>query len=231
MESTLTNLCSQRCSLFRSSIFRKQVVALTGLGLSGFLLTHVLGNSLMFLGPEAYNSYSHKLITNPFIYVAEVGLAVLFLVHVGLTIRLTLENRRARPNTPGALASEYEKRARFGSRSMILTGLLTFVFLVFHLITFKWGTYYEATYQGVAMRDLHRLVIEKFNQPLYTGWYLLCLVVLGVHLSHGFSAAFQSLGVENVRSRGLKRIGWAFAILIAGGFIAQPIYAILVGGK
>lgn len=218
-------------TLLNTTIVRKQLVAITGLALSGFVLSHMAGNLLLFFGPQTYNEYSHKLTSTPLIYIAEAGLVVFFLVHVYLAVTLTLQNRKARPVAPGAIPSNHEKQARFGSRSMILTGLLIFVFLVLHLITFKYGTHYEATYDGVVMRDIHRLVVEKFNQPLYTGWYFLALIILGVHLSHGFSASFQSLGIFSVRQPVLKKIGWAFALLVTGGFISQPIYAILVGGK
>src|SRR5687768_6460911 len=128
-------------TLLKSTIVRKQIVALTGLALSGFVLMHMSGNCLMFFGPAVYNEYSHKLITNPLIYVAEVGLVAMFLIHIVLAVGLTLENRKARPVAPGAIPSAHEKRARFGSKSMVLTGILVFVFLVLHLITFKFGTY------------------------------------------------------------------------------------------
>jgi succinate dehydrogenase / fumarate reductase cytochrome b subunit len=105
------------------------------------------------------------------------------------------------------------------------------VFTILHLITFKWGAYYQATYGGVEMRDLYRLVLEKFSEPLYVGWYIFALLVLFVHMSHGFSAAFQSLGFIGVRNPGLKRTGIAFAILITAGFISQPVYLFLTGGK
>jgi succinate dehydrogenase / fumarate reductase cytochrome b subunit len=171
------------------------------------------------------------MVNNPLIYVAEAGLLLMFLVHVALATQLALENRRAAAADGGCLKSRGEKSPRFGSRSMILTGLLTFVFVVLHLITFKFGTHYEVTYDGVVVRDLHRLVLEKFNQPIYTAWYLFALVVLGVHLSHGVSSFFQTLGLGSVRNKNLKKIGYAFAVLVAGGFISQPIYAILVGVK
>lgn len=225
--STATLKCSHLCS----TVFKKQIVALTGLGLSGFVLAHMSGNLLMFLGPEAYNTYGHKLVTNPLIYPAEIALVVMFVVHIFLAASLTRQNRLAKPQTAGALRSGSEKMARFGSQSMILTGAVVFVFTVLHLITFKWGTYYEATYQGVVMRDLHRLVVEKFQEPLYVGWYLFSLALLGVHLSHGFSATFQSLGIGSVRWPCLKKLGWAFGLLIALGFMSQPIYVVLTKGN
>ena len=81
------------------------------------------------------------------------------------------------------------------------------------------------------MRDLHRLVIEIFKSPLYTIGYLFSMVVLFVHLAHGFSAVFQSLGLFSVRGYIIKKLGWAFALLVAGGFFIQPIYGYFYGGK
>jgi succinate dehydrogenase / fumarate reductase cytochrome b subunit len=114
---------------------------------------------------------------------------------------------------------------------MALSGLLLLAFLILHLITFKWGTYYSVQYGGIEMRDLYRLVAEKFQNLWFVGWYLLCLCLLGLHLSHGFAATFQSLGFGRVRNRGLRIAGWLFATIVAGGFISQPLYFILGGGK
>ncbi len=218
-------------TFLKSSVGRKFLVGLTGLGLSGFVLTHMAGNMLMFVGPEAYNTYGHKLTSTPLIYLAEAGLLAMFVVHMGLALKLALENKQARGTGPSQNASNCEKNARFGSRYMALTGILVLAFIVLHLISFKYGTYYSVNYQGVEMRDLHRLVVEKFKSPLYSGWYLFSMIVLFVHLAHGFSAAFQSLGFFSVRNCLIKKIGWAFALLVAGGFFIQPIYGYFYGGN
>lgn len=218
-------------SLFCSTIFRKQIVGLSGLAISGFVLIHMLGNCLMFLGPQAYNVYGHQLTSGAAYLPIEIGLTIAFLIHIVMAIIVSVENRKATPSTAGAMKTRGEKKARFGSASMIYTGMLTLVFLILHLITFRFGTYYEATYNGLVVRDLHRLMVEKFNEPLYTGWYLFSLVILGIHLSHGFGAVFQTLGFASVRNKAVNRLGWLFAIVVAGGFMAQPLYAIWVGGK
>ncbi len=215
----------------KSSVGRKFLVGITGLGLSGFVLTHMAGNMLMFVGPEAYNTYGHKLITNPFIYIAEVGLLAIFFVHMGLALCLALENKKARALAPSQKPSNCEKDARLGSRYMVHTGILVFVFVVLHLITFKYGPYYPVSYHGVEMRDLHRLIVENFKSPLYSGWYLFSMVILFSHLVHGFSASFQSLGFFSVRNCLIKKMGWAFAFIIAGGFFIQPIYGYFYGGN
>jgi len=217
--------------LFCTSIGKKMIVGVTGLALSLFVLSHMLGNLLLLVGPEAYNRYSYNLLHAWYLYPAEVGLLLCFLVHIFFATKLAFENRAARPiasHPPGMCSA---KGARFGSKSMIYTGLLVLVFTVLHLITFKWGSYYDIAYNGTQMRDLYKLVVEKFSQPLYVSWYLISLVVLGVHLSHGFSATFQSLGFASVRNPRLKQVGWAFVIVVTAGFISQPVYLFLTGGK
>jgi succinate dehydrogenase / fumarate reductase cytochrome b subunit len=181
------------------------------------------GNLLLFVGPEAYNKYSHALISNPLIYAAEAGLVLFFLLHAGLAISLTLKNRAARPEGYAGSASG-EKATGFAAKTMILSGLVLLTFTVLHLITFKYGPHYSVNYNGVEMRDIYRLVAEKFKDPLYVGWYLFSLLVLGMHLSHGFKASFQSLGLVAANNPTLCKIGWAFAAVVTLGFMSQPIY-------
>ncbi|NBX93602.1 MAG: cytochrome B subunit [Proteobacteria bacterium] len=214
-------------SFLSSSVGQKFLVALTGLGLSGFVLTHMLGNLLLFVGPNAYNLYGHKLTSTPLIYVAEVVLVTLFVVHVGLTLKLQKANRASRPIAPSQLPNVCVKRASFASRTMALSGLMILSFAILHLVTFKFGPYYAVTVDGVEMRDLYKLVQESFQKEWYTGFYLVCMVILFTHLSHGFTAAFQSLGLSNTHNTWLKRIGFVFALVVAGGFFSQPLYMYL----
>ena len=218
-------------ALFCSSIGKKFWMALTGLGLGLFMVLHVSGNMLLFLGPQAYNLYTYHVEKNPVTPIVEVLLIIGFVIHVYLGITLTLQNRAARGTSPARRPTSWLKAASFPARSMILTGLLIFVFVILHLMTFKFGPRYEVTYDGVVMRDLYRLVIERLSDPLYAAWYLFSMVVLGAHLSHGFSATMQSLGISGVRNPKVKRAGLALAFLIAAGFFSQPILALLVKGK
>ncbi len=207
----------------RSSIGKKKLVGLSGLGIVGFTLTHMSGNLLLFVGGDAYNKYAHALTSNPLIFVAEAGLVGMFLLHIILTVQLTMANREARPVAYGAAATG-PKATSFAAKTAILSGALILAFLVLHLLSFKYGEVYTTTVDGVEMRDLYRLVAEKFHDPLYVGWYLLCLLLLGMHLSHGVSASFQSLGLFASNHPVLKKIGIAAAVIIAGGFITQPLY-------
>lgn len=215
------------CQFTRSTVGKKFLVAITGLGLSGFLLSHMAGNLLLLVSAEAYNKYSHSLVTNPLIYVAEAGLVFLFLLHLGLAISLWLDNRAARDNR--YLVSPKNKGTTFAAKSMIYTGLLTLVFLVLHLITFKYGAHYTVNYNGVEMRDMYRLVAEEFQKPLYIAWYLFALVVLGLHLSHGLSATVQSLGLGSSINCKLKRATIGLVLILILGFMSQPIFMMIKG--
>jgi succinate dehydrogenase / fumarate reductase cytochrome b subunit len=211
-----------------SSVGKKKVVGLTGLAISLFTLTHMAGNMLMFVSADAYNLYSHNLISNPAIYLAEGGLVAFFLIHIILTVQLAMDNRAARP-VGYMQAAHGVKRTSFAAKTAILSGSLLLVFVILHLQTFKYGAVYTTTVDGVEMRDIYTLVVEKFHEPGYVAWYLLSLVILGMHLSHGFKASFQSLGLFAANHPTPTKLGWAFAILVAGGFITQPLAVYFFG--
>lgn len=209
---------------FSSAIGRKQVMGISGLIWSGFVLTHMAGNMLILVSADAYNKYGHALISNPLLPIAEIALVVFLAMHVIDGLWLTYENRKARPQKY-AMPTNGKKAARFQSKFMAFHGTLLLVFIVLHIITFKYGTYYETTVDGVVMRDLHRLVIEVFKSPGYVAWYAISMVAVGLHLSHGFYSAFASLGIFHSRfSPLLSKIGYAYAFIVAAGFLSQPIY-------
>lgn len=214
-----------------SSIGKKQIMALTGLALSGFTVSHLLGNFLIFLGPEVFNLYGHKLTTNPAIYIAEAGLTVLFLVHMGMAIRLTIENNAARPQKY-YMKIKTGRGASFASSTMVYTGMILFAFIISHLLHFKFGAHYSANYNGVEMRDLHRLVMETFTNPGYVIWYIISMIAIGIHLSHGIQSTFQSFGINHPKYTPLiEKIGTAVAIFVAVGFSSIPIWAFVQGAK
>lgn len=211
-----------------STIGRKQLIGVTGLGLSFFVLTHMLGNMLILVGPEAYNEYSHKLISNPLIYLAEAGLLALFVGHLVFALRLSYKNWRAR-DTRYAMYPSGLKRTTWTQRSLWAQGLLILVFLILHLITFKYGNHYTATYNGVEMRDLHKLIVEVFHNPIYVGWYLVSLFVLGLHLSHGVGSSFQTLGIHHPRYQcAIRSFSIGYAIIVIAGFVSQPVYVFFI---
>ncbi len=223
--------CGRFCSWLCSSVGQKQLVGVAGLGLVGFLLVHMLGNVLIFFGPKAYNLYSHALISNPLIYGAEAGLLGIFVLHICIATALHFKNKKAKGRAYAQKASG-AKSTHLWQRSLWWQGVVVLVFVVYHLVTFKFGPYYEAVYDTQTVRDLHLLVVEVFSQPLYVVGYLVALGILGVHLGHGVRSSFESLGVSGVMANGVTangsstcaRLSWGVAALIVGGFMLQPVY-------
>jgi succinate dehydrogenase / fumarate reductase cytochrome b subunit len=224
---------STRATFFSSSVGTKILIALTGLALFGFLVIHLAGNLLLLVGPEAFNEYSHKLISNPLVYVAEAGLAAVFALHVFKAVANWASNRNARP-------VKYVKKARAGhtsraslaSTAMIVTGAVTFVFVILHLKTFKFGPWYEVSSTDGPVRDLYRLTFEVFANPYYVVFYVICMALVLLHLRHGLSSAMQSLGASHPRfNRLILTAGTVLAIAVGAGFAIIPIYVFLAGGR
>lgn len=228
MNSECDSPCACSCKL--SSIGKKQVMGVTGLMLCGFLLTHMLGNFLIFKGPDAFNAYSHALISNPLIGVAEVILTLIFLSHIAMAVKLTRENKMARP-------IEYHSRklsgrgATFASSTMIYTGMITFVFLIFHILGLKYGTVYTVELHGAEVRDIYRTTVEYFASPLHVAGYILAIVSLGIHVSHGFWSAFQSLGLNHPKYMPkIKMFSKCFGIVVILAYSAFPLFCFFKGG-
>jgi len=213
----------QGSGFLKSSIGRKALMAVTGLLLIGFLIAHVAANLLILVDPEAFNAYSHKLISNPLIYVAELGLLGLFVAHLGAGIITERRNRGARPIAYGMKQNAgHNSRKTLASSTMIFSGVLALLFVPLHIWGFKFGAYYESTTHP-GTRDLARLVVEEFQNPFLVGWYVLAMVVIGFHAFHGIGSAFESLGVTLNQRAWLKNGGRALALLIFGGFLVIPL--------
>jgi succinate dehydrogenase / fumarate reductase cytochrome b subunit len=206
-------------------------MAITGLMLCGFLLSHMLGNFLIFKGADAFNKYSHTLISNPLIYVAEGILGLLFLSHILMGIRLTIENKKARPE-PYYMRKTSGNGATVASSTMPYTGMLALVFLISHIMGLKFGTHYTTVVDGVEMRDIYKTTIEYFQNPLAVIFYIITMCALAFHTAHGFWSAFQSLGFSHPKyTPKIRCIARAYGLLVAVGFSAFPIYSYIIGGK
>ncbi len=215
---------SHCCGWVASTLGRKEIIGITGLGLCGFLLTHMAANLLIMFSPQMYNEYSHALISNPLIYVAEAGLLALFFAHLATASLISISNMKAR-GSQYVVRPNGDKGTSLVRRTLWAQGLLILVFLILHLNTFKFGTIYTVNYGQGEIRDLHKLVIEVFQQPGYIAWYLVALVVLLFHLSHGFASSLQTLGVHHPRyQRGIQVAGWGYTLIVSLGFIVQPLY-------
>jgi succinate dehydrogenase / fumarate reductase, cytochrome b subunit len=207
-----------------SSVGTKLVIGLTGLALFLYLVLHLAGNLLVFLGPEVFNEYSHKLISNPLIVPIEIGLLIVFLLHIFKTVKMYIDNQRARPaKYEVKRPAGHTSRKGLASSTMIWTGLVTLVFVVIHLKQFKFGALYEVGATGV--RDLYRLEMELFRNPATVALYAVAMLLIGFHLRHGISSAFQSVGIDDPRrTRWILRAGTWLAIVIAGGLGFIPLW-------
>lgn len=205
-------------------------MGLTGLALAGFVFVHMAGNLLIiFKGADAYNAYGHQITSNPLYPLMGYGLLGIFIIHIITAIMITWDNKKARPDKYAGGATKGEKAVPVASRTMAYTGALLMAFLITHLITFKYGIVYTTQVNGVEMRDLAKLFFEVFQSPGYVFWYVVSLVGVALHLKHGFAAAFQSLGFWHPRyTPALKCLAGLYGLVVALGFIAQPLYAFFI---
>ena len=215
---------SSRIRVFSSSVGTKLLVGITGLALFLYLITHIAGNALVFFGPTTFNQYAHTLTSNPLIPVIEIGLLLIFLVHVYKTVTMYLGNQQARPVSYARKKSPGRpSRKTFASSTMIFSGLWLLIFIVIHVRAFKYGAEYEA---AGGVRDLYRLEMENFRSPLAVAFYVLSMLVVGSHLWHGASSAVQSLGMVHARwTPRVLILGKLLAVLIAGAFIVIAVWA------
>lgn len=222
-------------TLFNSSIGKKQVMAITGLSLTLFLLVHMLGNLLIYVSSDAFNMYSYTLTSNPLIYVAEAGLIALFVSHIGLAIKLTLENKQARP-VGYYMKHKTGRGTTFASQTMPYTGMIGAIFVIIHIINFKLATITGqgiemVTVDGIEMINLYKLVIAHFQDPVAIFIYFVGVAAFGIHLSHGFGSAFQTLGLRHPKYTPIiEKTSLALSILITVGFWSVPIWAYITGG-
>ena len=205
-------------SLYRSSVGKKSIMAASGLLLSLFLLTHLIGNSVSFLGRDAFNAYAAKLHSvGNLIYVFEAGLLFLFLIHIITGIILYLENIQARPSRYSVSTTEGGRS--WGSRTMPYTGAIIIVFIIVHLLNFHF------TDKSLAVADLVR---ELLSRPPLAFFYIVSLLTVALHLSHGAWSLFQSIGFNHDKyNRLLLKGALAFSIVVGLVFILIPVLALV----
>jgi succinate dehydrogenase / fumarate reductase cytochrome b subunit len=208
--------------LLGSSIGGKFLVAITGLGMVGFLIAHVSGNLLIFTGtPDALAEYAEGLRKFPVLLLGlRVGLIVMTVVHVVLAIKLNLANQAARPI---AYQKKRYIRATFASRTMVYTGLLVLFYAVYHLAHFTWRVT-NPEIGALGPWEVYRMLILSFQDPVQVLLYVLAMIVLGLHLSHGISSLFQSMGLNHPKYNGLIRaLGPTLGTLLALAYISIPM--------
>jgi len=217
-------------AIWNSSLGKKYLMAITGLALVGFVIAHLLGNLQIFLGPEALNRYGHFLQTTPeLVWPLRIGLLAMIVLHIVAAIALSRENRAARP-VPYA---HFEVvAASYASRTMFMSGIIIFVFIVYHLLHFTiqvpqinlTGQDFRTLEDAKQRHDIYAMMVTGYRNPFVSGFYVLGIALLSQHLSHGISSMFQSLGF----GKRFDRLAMTIAILIFVGYISIPA-AVLVG--
>lgn len=214
-------------ALFRSRMFQKLLLALTGLFLCLFLIVHLAGNLQLFRpeaeARQAFNAYAELLVGNPFVMVVSWGLYGCIGLHVILSAWTTWQGRR----TGGHYA--HDGRAASSAwhrRNMGLLGSIILIFLVLHFRDF-WRPF---RFGGTEMdpwgrRDLYALVQHAFAQRWYVVAYVLAMAALGLHLVHGVESAATTLGLHHRRAhKWVRALGRTFAVLVAIAFASIPVF-------
>lgn len=217
--------------LLRSSIFRKQLIAITGLMIVGFVLVHLAGNLMLYAGPEKYNHYSEMLLSmGELLWVIRIGLIAAAAIHVVLTLQLALENYRARKDRYAVYQPVGDRS--FATKTMKYSGGLILLFLFLHLSDFTFADKTGANsivkgLNGGESLHLYGLVWNGFKNPLRSLIYILVMVAVGLHVAHGFESLFQTLGFNHDRyTPVLRRISLVIGVVVAAGFITIPLYVL-----
>jgi succinate dehydrogenase / fumarate reductase, cytochrome b subunit len=217
-------------SLWRSTIGKKYVMAITGLIWFGYLIVHLWGNLKIYAGPSFLNDYGGWLRTvgDPFfgfsqlLWLIRLVLIPAFVVHVWAAIALTARDRASRPRN-------YEVRknleSTIASRTMIWGGLFILLFVIYHVLDFTFGTVNPGFEEG----NIYRNVIASFRIWPVAVFYILAMIAVGLHLLHGIWSTFQTLGWNTARSnRLIRNLATFFALALTIGNISIPV-AVLTG--
>ncbi len=228
-------------NVFKSSLGKKYIMAVSGFLLFLFVIAHLAGNLQIFIGREAINRYGNLLQSNPeLVWPVRVILVLLVLLHIWSASTLTLENQAARPR---GYAVYRPIGSSFASRNMMIGGLIVLLFIIYHLLHYTaMVQYLNFTHQDFTAfmeplpgsfpperHDIFKMMVVGFSQPWVSAFYLLGLALLALHLSHGASSMFQSLGWKNDAYRPfLDNAARVVAVLIFIGYTTIPV-AILCG--
>ena len=219
----------KRCPFFSSSIGRKWIVAVTGIFLILFVIGHMLGNFTFFFGPDWINAYAEHLQgLGFFLWIIRIALLAIVGTHISFTILLWRENRRAKP---GKYAVRSNLETTVYARTMRLTGLVVLAFIIFHLAHFTWQGLNPETrlwHDALGRHDVYRMMVAGFSNLYVSGFYILAVGLLAMHLNHGIASLFQTLGITSARMRpryelAARVLGWA----IFAGFASIPLSVLL----
>ncbi len=215
-----------------SSVGGKLVMASTGGILVLFLAGHLLGNVSVFSGQESMNAYAFKLHgLGPFVWIFRIVMITVFCLHVFFGIRLSLQNRAAKPQ---GYAVRHHLRATFASKAMLQSGLVILGFVSYHLVHFTFQIIDPAVaarmnQDGLGRPDVYRMLVLSFQGALHSILYMVALAMVFLHLSHGVQSVAQTFGLTNDKTLpAIEKAGMAAALILFAGFSAIPL-AILAG--
>jgi succinate dehydrogenase / fumarate reductase, cytochrome b subunit len=224
--------------VFGSSLGKKYLMAVTGFFLLAFVVAHLVGNLQVFLGREAINRYGNFLQSNvELLWPARLFMLACVLLHIWSATEVSVENQRARPVGYGV---NRPFGSTYASRHMLMSGLIVAAFIIYHLLHYTVemrainGTGQNfATFMDPERRhDVFRMMVTGFNNGWVSGFYLLGVGLLCLHLSHGASSMFQSMGWRNDAYRPLlDRAAQVFAVVIFLGYASIPVAILLGYGK
>ena len=205
--------------LFRTlgaSIGKKLMMAITGLCFVGFLVVHLAGNLTLYGGQDLFNAYAEHLhALGPVVIVAEWGLLTLALIHVITGLTLFYQNLQARPTR--YQVSKAAGGRTIGSATMPYTGVIILAFVVMHLINFHFVSKEGTT--------IYQIVTDAFADPLYVAIYVLAMVVVALHVSHGFWSLFQTIGANHPKYMpAIQTLGLVISLVFGIGFGFIPVY-------
>jgi len=217
---------------FSSTLFMELVVGLSGIALIIFIIGHLTGNLLLLGGPEVFNGYVQSLeAMGPALWLARIGLIIVFVAHIGTAIQLTKMNRRVRQTRYAE--HRYISQRKLGTRTMAITGVLTLLFLLLHLYDFTFAqktgdhTIIPGMYDGQPM-GLYGLVWNTFANPIHASLYILAMLGVGLHLSHAGSSLLVTLGVLSDRMTPKAELGAKILGAVVGvGFAMIPVYVLV----
>lgn len=212
------------CRFLSSSIGRKVVMALTGLGLSLFLFMHMAGNLVVLVNVQKFNEYALGLQNlGPILWGAELGLLAILVFHIVSAVRLARQNMKARPEDYTLRVSSGRSRRSWNSGIMMISGTVVLLFIIYHLWHFKYGPIEMVSHGEGEMRNLGGLVRSEFMELDEVLIYTVGLICIFAHIRHGFRSLFDTLGVAKSKWDALiHRVSGVYVTLVFLGFVIIP---------